>query len=294
MTRLLRSRVALAWIMCATALVVAVGAGTHKAGADPAIPAGSLVSLSVPTEMAQSTVGASVYLPPGYGSGQRYPVVYLLHGLPGSGRELVDDLRLATTLDSLIASGRVAPMVVVAPDDGPTIATDTEWADSVLVAGHRWASFVSDDLVDYVDQSLATCARPSARGIGGPSMGAFGAANIALTHPGEFSAVSLWSGYFIANTPLVDGPAGSASWRAASPLYSLRFEARALRSSGVQFSLYAATTELFEPQSVAFAHELVALHLPVRLNLYPGSHGFTLWQAELASELTWLSGVLHC
>jgi hypothetical protein len=37
-------------------------------------------------------------------------------------------------------------------------------------------------------------------------------------HSGTFGIASSWSGYFVSNTPDVDGPEGSATWVARSPL----------------------------------------------------------------------------
>jgi len=58
--------------------------------------------------------------------------------------------------------------------------------------------------------------------------------------------------------------------------------------------MYEGTSELFEPEAVAFAAELRHDHLAYRLNLYAGVHGYSLWSAHLADELSWLSGGEHC
>ena len=60
-------------------------------------------------------VGYSIYLPPGYEEGVgRYPVVYWLHGAVGSER----GTRPAEALHSVIADGRVEPMVLVVANGG--------------------------------------------------------------------------------------------------------------------------------------------------------------------------------
>ncbi len=59
-----------------------------------------------------------IYLPPGYdANSDRYPVVYLLHGLGGSNHEWMGYGALAAA-DELIKSGQIAPMLIVLPEAG--------------------------------------------------------------------------------------------------------------------------------------------------------------------------------
>ena len=46
---------------------------------------------------------SAVYLPPGFSTGRRYPVVYLLHGMPGSPWSYINSLSLAALSDTLIS-----------------------------------------------------------------------------------------------------------------------------------------------------------------------------------------------
>src|ERR687883_1598780 len=59
-----------------------------------------------------------IYVPPGYGAAQRYPVVYLLSGMPGSPWSYVNSLSLASAADTLIARRLAAPFVAVMPPAG--------------------------------------------------------------------------------------------------------------------------------------------------------------------------------
>ena len=62
----------------------------------------------------------SVYLPPSYATdrARRYPVVYLLHGMPGSPEEYLDGTQLTAFADTAIADGLVRPFVAVMPEIG--------------------------------------------------------------------------------------------------------------------------------------------------------------------------------
>src|SRR5439155_4192488 len=57
------------------------------------------------------------------------PVVYFLHGYPGSNRD-VDGINLARLLDQQFLAG-AAPFVVAVPNGWSDLKNDTEWADSV-------------------------------------------------------------------------------------------------------------------------------------------------------------------
>lgn len=281
------------------ALIASLAAGlvaplVHRLAGPPA-PSGSLERVTIASPALQRDVAALVYLPPGYrASHRRYPVLYLLHGVPGSAPALAAELDLKAQLDALIDSGSVKATIVVAPSDGPSVDADTEWMDSRVVASQRWGTFLSTDLVAFTDGHYAACTNRAARAIGGVSMGAFGATNAALGHLSEYGALLSWSGYFIANTPLVDGPAGSPQWRADSPLYSLGSHLGALHAEPLRISMYVSSDDEFLPQTLEFVRLLGAEHIVHRFTLYPGGHDPALWAAQLAEQMRWLSSGERC
>jgi enterochelin esterase-like enzyme len=58
---------------------------------------------------------AMIYTPPGYSSSQKYPVLYLLHGIGGNERHWPGPGAAAAILDNLIADKKAVPMIVVMP-----------------------------------------------------------------------------------------------------------------------------------------------------------------------------------
>jgi enterochelin esterase-like enzyme len=58
---------------------------------------------------------AMVYTPAGYSSSQRYPVLYLLHGIGGNETHWTGPGAAAAILDNLIADRKAVPMIVVMP-----------------------------------------------------------------------------------------------------------------------------------------------------------------------------------
>ncbi|HEX6762459.1 MAG TPA: alpha/beta hydrolase-fold protein [Gaiellaceae bacterium] len=205
-----------------------------------------------------------VYLPPGFSAARRYPVVYLLHGMPGSPSEYPTGTGLVGFADDAIATGALRPFIGILPAAGPRDRYNGEWAGP-------WEAGLVGRVVPWVDAHLPTSADAADRVIAGLSAGGFGAVNIALRHPELFGTVESWSGYF---APLRDGPfrhATRAVLAANDPTRLARSEAAALRQGGVRFFLSTgpAHSHWFKPaQTRDFARELRSLGLDVSYRAY--------------------------
>jgi S-formylglutathione hydrolase FrmB len=213
-----------------------------------------------------------VYLPPGYTATRRYPVVYLLHGMPGSPWSFVNALRLSSVADTL------PPFIAVAPAAGPDGRYDGEWAGP-------WEDWLVGGVVPWVDAHLPTLADGSNRVLAGLSAGGYGAIDIGLRHPGLFGTLESWSGYF---HPLRDGDLAAAdagTLAAHDPTLLLPREATRLRADGTRFFLASGPSHgvVHEPDTIAFARRLRQLGIPVRLQLLPVQHG--AYGAMLATGL---------
>ena len=235
----------------------------------------------IPDTVAQrATGGASiVYLPPGYSAAQRYPVIYVLHGLPGSPYSVVDGMRFAGIADRLIAAGALRPFVAVIPA-GPGPRYDGEW-------GGVWERYVIDDVLPWSQSYLSVDERAAGRTLAGYSAGGFGAADIGLRHDGAFGTLESWSGYF---EPPHDGPfrrASAATLIANDPTSIVRRDAGALRRAPVRIFLSVGSTQdrWTEARTLAFADELRTLRLTFRLWLAPGGHDGRFWRRQLPAAL---------
>ena len=135
----------------------------------------------------------AIYLPPSYAAdkSRRYPVVYLLHGY--GGRDDTFNGRLATLPDSadkLAASGAAKEMIVVMPNSY-TLHKGSMYSNSPTTGD--WESYIAVDLVAYMDSHYRTIAARASRGLGGHSMGGYGALRIGMKHPDVFSSLYLMS-----------------------------------------------------------------------------------------------------
>lgn len=138
-----------------------------------------------------------VYLPPGYDDepDRRYPAVFLLPGLTGSGPAMLNRNpwrpTVADRTDRLVAEGRVPPMILVLVD------AFTKYGGSQYInstATGRYEDYVTQDLVAAVDGRFRTLGTRDARGVAGKSSGGYGAMVLGMRHPDVFGAVACHSG----------------------------------------------------------------------------------------------------
>jgi enterochelin esterase-like enzyme len=139
-----------------------------------------------------------VYLPAQYRKqpARRFPVLYLLHGMPGNGWDAYHLVfHSDPLLDDLIANGSVRPMIVVIVSGNfSRFDKATEWANGPA-ANAQWDTYLARDVVGGVDARFRTLRRPDARAIAGYSAGADGAINELVLHD-EFTVAALWSADF--------------------------------------------------------------------------------------------------
>jgi len=245
---------------------------------------GSVFAGRIPNPFAYDRRRSAIYVPAGYSRTRRYPVVYLLHGLPGSPSSLYDALKLAKVADKLTADGLTSPFVAVMPVGGPIRhPARGEWVGS-------WESFVVDAVVPWVDAHLSTVATRRGRAIAGVCAGGYGAMNIGLRHPRVFGTLESWGGYF---APVFrDGPFAHASrlvLDANDPTLLVRREVPLLRRLRTHFyvSVGGNHAQVRRRWTLEYAALLGRLTLSHRLWLLPRSERGNFWRATLPSALVY-------
>ncbi len=135
---------------------------------------GDVFSIDIPSRTVGYTIDTHVYLPPCYdASTDRYPVLYLIHGLNFTDDQWVR-LGAPDAADALLAKGEIGPLIIVMPRD----RFDVDF-EPLLV----------DDVVPYVDANYRTVTNRLARAIGGLSRGGGWALHIGLRHPDLFARI---------------------------------------------------------------------------------------------------------
>jgi alpha-L-fucosidase len=149
-------------------------------------------------EYDSKTVGTTrkmlIYLPPGYRSDKKYPVLYLLHGIGGNEYEWTGYCHAHTILDNLIADGHAVPMVVVMPNG--RAQKDDRPPANIFSAAPAFAVFerdLLDDVIPAVQSRYSVYTDREHRALAGLSMGGGQSLNFGLGHPDVFAWVGAFS-----------------------------------------------------------------------------------------------------
>jgi enterochelin esterase-like enzyme len=140
---------------------------------------------------------AQIYTPPGYSKTQKYPVLYLIHGLGQDERAWIEQGKANVILDNLIADKKIVPMIVVFPNGA--IAGG---GGGGVAAGSSFETDLLKTLVPYVESRYSTLAEPVHRALAGLSMGGMQTKAIAPANSDKFAYFGVFSGGNI--SPTVD------------------------------------------------------------------------------------------
>lgn len=156
---------------------------------------GKIDSIMYKSETVGTTRKAIVYYPPGYSTNNKYPVLYLLHGIGGDEKEWLRHGTPQIILDNLYAQNKLAPMIVVMPN-GRAMKDDRmvgNMFDPEKV--EAFATFEKDllhDLIPYVEKNLPVYTNRENRALAGLSMGGGQSLNFGLGNLDTFA----WVGGF--------------------------------------------------------------------------------------------------
>ena len=238
------------------------------------------------SEALGQTIQYAIYLPPGYDDPQngsvRYPVVYLLPGSSGGTNVWVNAGNVAEQMGTLLAEGKVRPMILVSPQERPGSQSvkGTGYVDGPL---GNWATYTTRDLVNEIDSNYRTVESKNGRAIAGNSEGAYGAINLGLKDRSEYGVIGSFSGYFtIDEDDLSRIFGGDRSFAEAnSPMLYLP----QLDGELPAIYLLVGQNDHYLTENQEFTEELKARGASFELNTFPGKHNWDLWGAHVPDFL---------
>lgn len=207
-----------------------------------------------------------VYLPACYDQQrqQRYPVLYLIHGLTFNDDQW-DRLGADETADRLIALGEIPPLIIVMPRDRSWVRPTRDNFGLVMV----------QELIPWIDENYRTYANRNQRAIGGLSRGASWAIHLGLTHWDLFVSIGLHSSpVFLTDTEHI------REWLDAIPQDSLPRIYMDIGEEDRQATMRSA---------IWFENLLTEKNIPHEWHLYPGDHEESYWKAHVEEYLRWYS-----
>lgn len=264
----------------------------------------SVIAVQAQSQLKQVTIkskilGAkktySIYLPDGYEkTGERYPVLYLLHGANGSHESWCRDGggEQPRITDEEIATGRAKKMIVVMPDAGGLGKKNGGKNMGYFnVEGWAYEDFFFQEFIPHIDQTYRTIASKEGRAVAGLSMGGGGAFVYAQRHPEMFNAAYSTSGLLdhrfrakIASSDMIP-----FYWSVAqtSPVEFVRNttpqKIEALRS--VRWMMDCGDDDRIIFTNIDLFLEMKRRRVPVEFRVRDGKHNWYFWRKSLPEIL---------
>jgi S-formylglutathione hydrolase FrmB len=142
-------------------------------------------SVAVMSKSMHKIVKNVVVTPDNYTSkGPKLPVLYLLHGAGGNQKDWI------SRVPEIKEYSDKYNLIIVCPDGFVT----SWYFDSPIDSTVRYETYVSKELVEYIDQKYATVNNKSGRAITGLSMGGHGAFYLSFRHQDVYGAAGSMSG----------------------------------------------------------------------------------------------------
>lgn len=140
-------------------------------------------TISVFSNKMQTEIKNVIILPENYNKEKQYPVLYLLHGYSGNHASWIQ------LKPSLSQEATRLEMIIVCPD-----GKNSWYWDSPINPKSQYETYVSSELVNYIDNNYSTIKSREGRAIAGLSMGGHGAMWLSIRHQDVFGACGSMSG----------------------------------------------------------------------------------------------------
>jgi S-formylglutathione hydrolase FrmB len=248
-----------------------------------------------------------VYLPASYDPGatqkpgQRFPVLYFLHGL-GDNEQTLFNSGGWTLVDDLRQQHKLGDFLIVAPEGRRSFYIDS--ADGSV----RYSDFFLEEFLPAMESKFRISRGRRNRAIAGISMGGYGALRFAFSHPEMFSAVSAQSAALITASPqeldaadrsgaplgktlaaVFGNPIDVSHWKNNSPFALAQRNAAALRNVAIYFNCGQEDNYGFEKGAAALHDQLLKTGVKHEYRPYPGDHSLMYFLSHFEEVLTFHS-----
>jgi enterochelin esterase-like enzyme len=225
-----------------------------------------------------------VWTPPQYDEARyrtyKFPVVMLLHGVPGSPDSWLEGGGMPGAVKTLIEQGTVKPFILVMPVINPG-GIDTTCSDT---PDRKVATWLTDDVPSLIESQFRAMPDAQAWGLMGVSTGGFCAAKLPLQFPKTFS-------YGVAIDP--DPFTGDKSALPDPKLRQLNSPLYLAKTTRAPIALYLLTTaqdRLSSPSDLYALQNVVQYPGTVQVTvLATGGHNWGAWEQMYPRVFTWLS-----
>ena len=211
---------------------------------------------------------------------ERYPVIYLLHGYGG------DHMSWIGVAPQLKNQADQQKIIFVCPDGGK----GSWYFDSPIDSSIRYESYITKELVPFIDVHFSTQAKASSRAITGLSMGGHGAMYLAIRHIDLFGAAGSTSGG-VDFTPfpnkwdidkaLGDYKLNKERWRQYTVLYLVE----KLRNDQISIIIDCGLDDFFLDVNRSLHKKLLELKINHEYIEPPGGHSAIYWRNNIDRQI---------
>jgi S-formylglutathione hydrolase FrmB len=231
----------------------------------------------------KKTIKAVVIRPDDYATAGALPVVYLLHGYSGN---YADWITKAKGFEKAVD---LYQMIIVCPD-----GNNSWYWDSPVDPNFKYETYVSNELVNWIDGKYKTIKNRNGRGITGLSMGGHGALYLALRHQDVFGTAGSMSGG-------VDIRPFPNNWDMALRLgtysehpenwekYTVINMLHMLRPNSLALIIDCGTEDFFYKVNESLHEQLLYRNIPHDFITRPGAHNWNYWTNSIQYQLLFMN-----
>lgn len=233
----------------------------------------------------KKNIKAVVVLPASYQAAKQYPVIYLLHGYSGNYSNYIN---LAPQIKDFADS---LSIIFVCPDGN----YGSWYFDSPVDSSWRYETYVSDELIKWIDEKYSTIKNRRGRAITGLSMGGHGAFFLAFRHQDVFGAAGSMSGgvdfrpfplNWDLSKRLGDYATHKQNWEDNTVINLVYL----LTSKSLALIFDCGTEDFFYKVNVNLHEKLLERNIPHDFISRPGGHTADYWRNSINYQILFFSG----
>lgn len=259
--------------------ILTVFAGTFQLSATAAI----VDTVETYSASMKKNIKAVVITPDNYANDKELPVVYLLHGYSGGYADWI------TKAKGFEKAADQYQLIIVCPD-----GNNSWYWDSPIDPRYKYETYVSKELVEWIDSKYKTIKSPKGRAITGLSMGGHGALYLAFRHQDVFGAAGSMSGG-------VDIRPFPNSWDMAARLgkYAERPDnwekntvinlLHLLTPNSLALIIDCGTDDFFFKVNENLHQQLLQRNIPHDYITRPGAHNWPYWSNAIGYQLLFMN-----
>jgi S-formylglutathione hydrolase FrmB len=244
----------------------------------------SVDTINVFSTSMNKTISNLVFLPTSYeAQKEKHPVLYLLHGAGGNFAIWYK------RFPNLQKYANDHNMIIVCPDAG------TSWYfNSPVDKNIQYETYVSNELVNYIDTNYSTIKNRKGRAVLGLSMGGHGAFYLSFKHQDVYGAAGSMSGGldirpFPKNWDLSKRLGAYANNKEAWEVNTVINMVHLLEGDDLKLIFDCGTSDFFYDANKRMHQKLLERNIPHTYIERPGGHNADYWREALTYQILFMS-----